>query len=144
MARWEVEDFGKSILDKLDNDTNRKIRREMVRNGAKVLQKEMQLATEARHHVVNHWMKDSIAAGEVHEDIDGVSIEVYPQGEDPRGVSNEMKMQIINHGYYHVLTGEKRGKKDFFLNDKFRKKCAPRIVSVMQATLAKCMEQINK
>ena len=109
MARWEVEDFGKSILDKLDNDTNRKIRREMVRNGAKVLQKEMQLATEARHHVVNHWMKDSIAAGEVHEDIDGVSIEVYPQGEDPRGVSNEMKMQIINHGYYHVLTGEKRG-----------------------------------
>ena len=103
MARWEVEDFGKSILDKLDNDTNRKIRREMVRNGAKVLQKEMQLATEARHHVVNHWMKDSIAAGEVHEDIDGVSIEVYPQG-----------------------------------------KCAPRIVSVMQATLAKCMEQLNK
>lgn len=143
MARWEV-DFGHDTLDKLTPDVQRKIRREMVQNGAKVLVKEMQNEIEARHHVVHRFMKESVQAGPVYEDIDGTSVEVWPQGVDPRGASNEMKLKIIEYGYYHVATGKSARKKDYFLNEKFRKKCAPRIVAVMQATLAKCMDEIEK
>lgn len=143
MARWIVEDIGKTVLEKLETDTMRRIRREMVLNGAKVLQKEIQADIEARHHVRHSWMKDSVAAGPVREDPEGTFVEVWPQGSDPRGVSNEMKLKIISHGYYHVITGRSQRKKDNFLNDRFRKKCAPRIMAVMEATLAKCMAELN-
>ena len=143
MARWEVEDFGKTTLEKLTPDVQRKIRREMVQNGAKVLVKEMQNEIEARHHVVHRYMKDSVKAGQVYEDVDGTSIEVWPQGDDPRGASNAMKMKIINYGYYNKSSG-KNHKKDHFLNETLRKKWAPRIVSVMQYTLSKCMDELDK
>lgn len=142
MARWIVEDTARTALEKLDDATQRRIRREMVENGAKVLQKEMQNEIEARHHVVHGYMRGSVAAGPVYEDVDGTSVEVYPQGNDPRGVSNEMKLQIITKGYYSVFTGKSLRKKDNFLNAQFRKKCEPRIVAVMQATLSKCMEEL--
>ena len=144
MARWEVEGIGDGVLDKLDTATMRRIRREMVENGAKVLQKEIQNAIVARHHVRNNYMKDSVAAGPVREDVDGTSISVWPQGIDPRGASNEMKLMIIEYGYYNVDTGKRFKKKDFFLGEKFRKKCEPRIVAVMNATFSKCMDEINR
>ena len=144
MARWIVENIGKTVFDKLDHNTVRRIRREMVQNGAKVLVKEMQEAITEKHHVVHGYMKDSVRAGPVYEDIDGTSIEVWPQGDDPRGASNEMKLKIIEYGYYNIESGRRQKKKDFFLNDKFRKKCEPRIVAVMGATLDKCMEEINR
>lgn len=144
MARWIVEDVGRSVLDALDIETNRRIRREMVTNGAKVLVKEMQETIQERHHIRSGGMKQGVAAGTVYEDIDGTSIDVWPQGEDRRGVSNEMKAKIINYGFYHVASGKRQKKTDYFLNDKFRKKCAPRIVAVMQATLSKCMEELNR
>lgn len=143
MARWVVDDIGNTVFDKLDSGTVRKIRKEMVLNGAKVLQKEMQNEMDARHHVRHGYMKNSVAAGPVYEDVDGVSVEVWPQGSDPRGVSNEMKLQIIETGYYNVATGKSHRKKDHFLNEKFRKKCEPRIVAVMQATLSKCMDELK-
>ena len=143
MAKWIVEnENAKTVLDKLDDAKQREIRRKMVENASKVLIKEIQKATVERHHVVHGWMKSSVAAGRVYEDIDGTSIDVYPQGNDPRGVSNEMKMQMINYGYHNVATGNKF-KKDNFLNDKFRKKCEPHIRGVMNYTLSLCMEELN-
>jgi len=144
MAKWIIDDNYSSTLDRLDDATMRRIRREMVENGAKVLVKEMQGDIDSRHHVVNHWMRDSVAPGKVHEDLGSTSIDVYPQGSDPRGVSNEMKLQIINYGYYNKDTGWRVKKKDYFLNDKFRKRCEPRILAVMNATFAKCIEELNK
>jgi hypothetical protein len=145
MAKWIVDnDYAGTVLDKLDFQTQRRIRRKMVENASKVLIKEMQATTEARHHVVHSWMKDSIAAGKVYEDVDGTSIDVYPQGNDPRGVNNEMKMKMINYGYYNVDTGQRIKKKDYFLNEKFRKKCAPHIRGVMNYTLQLCMEELNR
>ena len=144
MARWEVEDFGKTVLDKLTPDVQRRIRKEMVQNGAKVLVKEIQNEMQARHHVRHGYMKESVKPGPVREDIDGTSIEVWPQGEDPRGVSNAMKLNIIVKGYHNVDTGRTHRKKDNFLNKKFRDKCAPRIMSVMQYTLSKCMDELDK
>lgn len=143
MARWIVEDVNKTVLDKLDDDTRRQIRRKMVENAAKVLIKEMKATIESRHHVVSGSMEQGVAATKVYEDVGGTSIDVYPQGTDPRGVSNEMKAKIINYGYYNRDTGYRIKKRDYFLNDKFRKKCAPRIQAVMNETFAKCMEELN-
>ena len=143
MAKWIVQDEHKTALEMLDDATQREIRRKMVESGAKVLIKEMQASIESNHHVVSGSMKNSVAASKVYEDIDSTSIEVYPQGTDPRGVSNEMKAQIINYGYYNRDTGYRIKKKDFFLNDKFRKKCEPHINGVMNYTFQLCMEELN-
>ena len=144
MAKWIVEDTHKSQLELLDEAEQRKIRKLMVENGAKVLQKEMQASIDGRHHVISHAMMNSVAAGKVYEDVDSTSIDVYPQGTDPRGVSNEMKLQVINYGYYNRDTGYRIKKKDYFLNNAFRKKCEPRILAVMNATFAHCMDELNK
>ena len=87
----------------------------MVQNASKVLVKEIQNAMDANHHVLHNqpgYMKSSVAAGQVWEDIDGTSINVWPQGDDPRGASNEMKLKIIEYGYYNVDTGKRQKKKD--------------------------------
>lgn len=144
MAKWIVEDTHQTTLDALDDATQRRIRREMVENGAKVLQKEIQATIETKHHVRSGNMKNAVAPGKVYEDVDSTSIEVWPQGDDPRGVNNEMKLKIINYGFYHVASGKRQKKTDYFLNESFRKKCEPRILAVMNATFAKCMDEINK
>lgn len=145
MANWVIDDSAwKSQLDALDDGAMREIRRKMVENGAKVLVKEMQETIESRHHVVSGAMKTSVAPGKVREDVDGTSIEVYPQQYDARGVSNEMKIKIINYGYYNRESGKRLRKTDLFLNDKFRKRCAPRILAVMNETFRICMEELNK
>ena len=146
MGRWIVDDDAwRTTLDALaDDSVRRQIRRAMVENASKVLVKEMQATIESRHHVVSGGMKDSVAPGKVWEDVDGTSIDVWPQGNDPRGVSNEMKAKIINYGYYNKFSGRRQKKTDYFLNDKFRKRCEPRIRAVMNATFAIEMEKLNK
>ena len=145
MAKWIVDDNAwKTQLDMMDPATMRQIRRKMVEDGAKVLVKEMQATIESRHHIVSGQMKESVAPGKVYEDLDGTSIDVYPQGYDPRGVSNEMKAKIINYGFYNKASDRRKKKTDYFLNAKFRKRCEPRILAVMNATFEIEMEKLNK
>jgi len=145
VAKWIVDDPGGAMtaLEALDDATMRRIRRQMVENGAKVLLKELPNTIEQRHHVVSGALKGSVGVGKIYEDLDGTSIDVYPQGDDPRGVNNEMKLKIINYGFYHSASGKRQYKKDFFLGEKFRKKCEPRIRGVMMETLRLCMEELN-
>jgi len=143
MAKWIVENVHKTALEQLDDATQIRIRHKMVENASKVLIKEMQAAIESHHHVVSGGMRASVAATKVYDDVDATTIEVYPQGNDPRGVSNEMKAKIINYGYYNRDTGYRIKKKDFFLNDRFRKKCEPHINGVMNYTFQLCMEELN-
>ncbi len=144
MAKWIIEnEYQKTTLEKLDDATQRKFMHTMLENGSKVLIKEMKNIVESHHHVVSGSMKNSIAATKIQEEVDSMSIEVYPQGADPRGVTNQMKMHIINYGYYNKASGYKIKKKDKFLDDKFREKCAPRINGVMNYTLQLCMEELD-
>lgn len=145
MASWLVdENAWKTQLDLLDDAKRREIRHKMVENGAKVLVKEMQATIESRHHVVHGWMKNSVAPGEIKDDLDGTSIEVWPQDYDPRGVSNEMKAKYIVNGHRSIVTGQKTNKTDNYLNHAFRERCSPRILAVMGATFDICMEELNK
>ena len=141
MAKFVVEDFHKTALDALDDRTVRDIRKKVVWAGAKVVEKEMKNRIDVKGHVVNGWMRDSVAMGEIHEDIDATWAEVYPQGTDPRGVSNAMKNQIINKGYYNKGSGRKFKKDPFWEQE--RKKLEPRILSVMEYQYDLCMKEIN-
>lgn len=144
MAKFIIPDVHKDIFDKLDPATMRRIRKKMLEDGSKVLQKEMKKVIEEKGHVVSRDMMNSVTAGPVREDVDGSSIEVYPQGYDRRGVSNEMKAKLIINGYYHVASSRSQRKKDNFLDKKFRDKCAPRIVSVMNYSFSLLMEELNR
>ena len=145
MANWLIDESAwKTQLDALDDNKLREIRHKMVENGAKVLVKEMQATIEAKHHVVSGAMQRSVAPGEIKEDMNLTSIEVWPQNTDPRGVSNEMKAKYIINGRRSIVSNQKMNKTDNFLNAAFRKRCAPRILAVMNETLRICMEELNK
>ena len=143
MAKMIVEDFHKNELDALDPVTVRGIVRKCLWAGAKVVEKEMKNTIESRHHVVNRYMKEAVAQGPIHEDIDKSWVDIYPQGTDPRGVSNEMKNKIINMGYYNVDTGRGVRKKDPYVS-KLSKEIAPKVQAVMQYQFNLCMEELQK
>jgi len=142
MARMVVEDFRKNELDALDSDTVREVVRKCLWAGAKVVEKEMKRTIEERHHVVHGYMKESVSQGEIHEDIDRAYVDIYPQGTDPRGVSNEMKNKMINLGAHNVATG-KGTKKDAYVQ-RMGKEIAPRVLSVMNYQFNLCMEELTK
>jgi len=122
-------DYVEGKLRELDTQFNREITRKVLWAGAKVLEKEMRGAIAQNHHVVSGDMQRSVSMSEIHEDPEMSWVEVYTQGYDRRGVSNELKNMIINKGYYNVSTGRKF-KKDPYLQ-KLRKRIAPRLISVM-------------
>ena len=142
MAQFVVEDFHQDVLDKLDNGTRREIRRKVLWAGAKVVEKEMKDYILANHKV-RGYMGQSVTQTKVPEDIEGDWVEIDPQGEDPRGVSYEMKNKIIITGYYNKATGYRLKNKDSYIS-KMRKRIAPRVMSVMQQQFALCMEDLNK
>ena len=116
-------DYVDAQLKKLDGITQGEMTKRVLSAGAKVIEKEMKKAIEDNHHVVSGAMKESVKPGEIKINIDYSSVEVYTQGNDPRGVSNEMKNKRINYG-----PGVR--KRDHYIT-KLRKRIEPRVLSVM-------------
>lgn len=143
MARYVVEDFHDSVLDKLDPQTVRNIRRKVVWAGAKVVEREMAATIQERHHVVSGAMMRSVAMGEIREDVDQTYVDVFPRGTDPRGVENQMKSKIIITGYYDRFTGRSQRRKDNYIT-KMRKRVEPRILAVMEHQFDLCMDELTK
>lgn len=141
MARFVVEDFHREGLEALDLKTVREIRKKCLIAGAKVVEKETRNYIYQSHRRSGE-LGRSVAPGTVHEDVDSSWIEVAPQGDDARGVSNEMKAKIIVNGYYNRFSGKSKRKKDNFL-PKIRKRVEPRIRSVMEYQFDLCMKEIN-
>ena len=109
MARFEYsggEEF-EAALEKLDRDG----RKNIVMAGAEVCAQDMQNAIGNAHHVRTGSMMQNVRPGIYHDDPDSSYVEVYPQGNDSRGVDNAMKAFVINYGY-----GKRRTKKT---GDKF-------------------------
>jgi hypothetical protein len=88
-------------------------------------------------------MRDSVSQTDVHEDLDRSYVDIYPQGTDPRGVSNELKNKIIINGYYNVVTGKSKRKKDNYINS-LTKQITPRVLSVMEYQFNLCIEELKK
>ena len=67
--------------------------------GAEACIEETKKNVQQYRHVVTGSMMEGVAAGKYHEDIGSGWVEVYPQGEDSRGISNAKKAFVINYGY---------------------------------------------
>lgn len=136
MAKFEytVDDSFEGKLDKLDREG----RKRMVMAAAEELTREMQKDIGTYHHVRTGSMQQSVRPGIYHEDLDMCWVEVYPQGEDGRGVSNAKKAFVINYGY-----GKRRTKKT---GDKFITKNKERFKAVvslsMQNEIARLIAEI--
>jgi len=139
VAKFKVEYGGDEFsqnLEKLGRDGIKSI----VMSGADAAVKEMQDLIEAYHHVVHRDMKNAVGPGKYHEDLNSAWVEVYPQGNDRRGVSNAKKAYVINYG-----RGKKKGRKS---GDKFitgnKNKMQSVVSAAMQAASDRLIQEINK
>lgn len=142
VAQFVVEDFHKNTLDMLDPETVRQIRKKVLWAGAKVVEKETQTYIYDEHRASGD-LSRSVRQSDIHEDIDSCWVEIYPQGNDRRGVSNEMKNKIIINGYYSRASGKSTRIKDPYVK-KLRDRVEPRVLAVMEYQFNLCMEELNR
>ena len=97
MARMTVDgfDFADRQLGKLLDRGN--VRR-IVEAGARASADEMRLDIKGSGHVRTGSMLANVRPAEYHEFLDGGEMNVYPQGEDGKGVGNALKAFVINYG----------------------------------------------
>ena len=127
LARFEYS-AGEDFDGKLDR-LGRTAIKSIVMAGAEQCVKDMQSAIGAYRHVKTGSMKENVRPGIYHEDLNSGWVEVYPQGEDGRGVSNAKKAFVIDRGY-----GSRRTKKtgDKFIT-KNKKQFQTDVARAMQA-----------
>lgn len=83
-------------LEKLGRESVRRL----VNAGADALAETTTELIDQYHHIGKTGsMRKNVRPGQYHETLSGGWQEVYPQGVDPRGVSNAMKAFVINYGY---------------------------------------------
>lgn len=97
MARCEYDGFERidGVLTRLSRDAIR----EVVMAGAAACVEETKKNVQEYRHVVTGSMMEGVQAGKYHEDLGSGWVEVYPQGDDSRGISNAKKAFVINYGY---------------------------------------------
>ena len=123
-------------FEKLGRETVKRL----VNAGAKELEETTQELTQQYHHVGKTGsMKDSVKPGQYHETLDGGWQEVYPQGNDPRGVSNTVKAFVINYGAGGNRTA-KTGDKFITGNKKKRQEA---VAAAMEAENKKILNEAN-
>lgn len=137
MARLEYKGF--EILQNQIEQLSRTTIRRLVEAGANALIESTQESIESYHHVVTGTMKTSVKAGKYHETLGGGWMDVYPQGDDPRGVSQAKKAFVINYGY--------GGRKTAKTGDKFitgqRRQRASAINLAMEMENEKIIKEAN-
>lgn len=111
----------------------------IVAAGASAAETRLRELTEERRHVRTGDMFGSIAPTEYREWFGGGSQEVYPQGEDRKGVRNATKAYVINYGRGRRKKGSKMGDK-FITGDGLLE---PRVLEAMQAESDKILDEIG-
>ena len=96
MARFSVDGF--EIQEARLNKLGRTTLRTIVEAGAKAAEKVMEDATKQYSHTRNRDMLEAIGNNGIREYYGGASTEVYPQGDDRKGVRNATKAYVINYG----------------------------------------------
>ena len=122
-------------LEKLGRDTVRRL----VEAGAKELVKTTQEDIRQYRHIQTGAMEKSVKPGAYHETLEGGWMDVYPQGEDRRGVSNAKKAFVINYGYGKRKTA-KTG--DKFITGNMKKRQSA-ITAAMEAENNKIINEAN-
>lgn len=96
MATCRVSGF--ELVEQQLNRMGRPMIRQIVEAGAKAAEKVMADATEEKGHIRTGEMMRSIGHNEYREFLGGGSTDVYPQGDDSKGIRNATKAYVINYG----------------------------------------------
>ena len=96
MARCSY-DFGD--LDSGLQFMGREAVRRIVMAGAEACVHATRDNIQQYRHIVSGSMQEGVRPGKYHEDLGSGWVEVYPQGDDGRGISNAKKAFVINYGY---------------------------------------------
>lgn len=142
MARVSVNGF-ELVEDQLSRMGRPMIRR-IVEAGAHAAETRMAENTKARRHVRTGDMLESIGENEYRETLGGGSVDVYPQGDDRKGVRNATKAYVINYGRGRKITKRKTANRT---GDKFitgdEAKTEQAVVGAMQAESDRLIAEIN-
>ena len=144
MAKCEYSG-AEEFVSKLDKLTRRETIRRIVMAGAEACVEKTRDAIDHYRHVGETGsMKSNVRPGDYHEDLGSGYVYVYPQGEDPRGISNAVKAFVINYGRGGNPT--RRGTKNK-TGDKFitgQKASMQEVVSAaMQAESDRIIQEVN-
>jgi len=147
MATMRVNGF--ELVESQLNRMGRPMIRQIVEAGAKAAEKRMSENTQKAKHMRNRDMLESIGENEYRELYGGGSVDVYPQGEDRKGVRNATKAYVINYGKGSRPT-TKRPKKNPRRNltgDKFitgdERATEEAVVQAMQAESDRLIAELN-
>ena len=139
MAKLTVNGI-EGLEARLGGLASRDAARRIVAAGAEVCARILSERTGQKRHVVTGSMAGNIRPGKYHEDLDVCWQDVYPQGNDGRGVSNAVKAFVINYG-----RGGKRTAKtgDKFITGKNRE-LQDEVSRAMQAEAARILQENTK
>ncbi len=142
MATLRVNGF--ELIDQQFNRMGRPMIRKIVEAGAKAAEKRMAENTEKQKHVRTGDMLKSIGENEYREFLGGGSVDVYPQGEDRKGVRNATKAYVINYGKGRRITKRKQANRT---GDKFitgdESQAEKLVTEAMQAESDRLIAEIN-
>ena len=106
-----IVDGIEGLEGQLEQLMSRENSRRIVEAGSAAAVRVLQEKTGEKGHIVTGEMQAAFAPGRYHEDIGQCWQDVYPQGNDSRGIDNAKKAYVINYGY-----GKRKTKKT---GDKF-------------------------
>ena len=147
MARFTVN--GVELVERQLNGLGRPMIRKIVEAGAGAAEKRMAENVRLRMHIRNSDMLESIGNNGIREFLNAASTDVYPQGDDRKGVRNATKAYVINYGK-GKRPYRKRPKKNPKVNltgDKFitgdEEKAKEIVTEAMQAESDRLIAEIN-
>lgn len=135
MAKMHVSGAELELKENLSRDMIRR----MVEAGGKVADDRMKAATRAHMHVRTGDMLEAIKPTPYREWFGGGATEVYPQGDDRKGVRNATKAYVINYGRGRRKRNGKMGDK-FITNDE--KATEEAVRQAMEAENGRLIEEI--
>ena len=135
MARMRVSGAELELKENLSRDMIRR----MVEAGGRVADDRMKAATRAHMHVRTGDMLEAIKPTPYREWFGGGATEVYPQGDDRKGVRNATKAYVINYGRGRRKRNGKMGDK-FITNDE--KATEEAVRQAMEAENGRLIEEI--
>lgn len=147
MATVRVNGF--EMIESQLNRMGRPMIRQIVEAGAQAAEKRMEENTKAKRHVRNSDMLESIGENEYREFLGGGSVDVYPLGDDRKGVRNATKAYVINYGKGRrpYTRRPKRNPRRNLTGDKFitgdEAKTEQAVVEAMRAESDRLIAEIN-
>jgi hypothetical protein len=147
MARMTIDaglDKLSDKLGKLEGAEMRNFVERIVKAGADAAAAEMKGAILSSGHHVTGRMAEATGPAEFHHELRGGYQNVYPQGEDGRGVSNALKAYVVNYGLGARMTVRSGGRIRNKTGDKFITKRFKTSEAKAQAAMAAEAERALK